>query len=50
MEGEFLDYKAAIPAASSTEVLVNTRSFIESVERVSLLITDRLKSPGALPV
>ena len=45
LEGEFLDYKAAIPAASSTEVLVNTRSFIESVERVSLLITDRLKSP-----
>ena len=45
LEGEFLDYKAALPAASSTEVLVNTRSCIESVERVSLLITDRLKSP-----
>ena len=45
LEGEFLDYKAAIPSASSTEVFVNTRCFIESVERVSLLITDRLKSP-----
>ncbi len=45
LEGEFLDYKAAIPGSSSTEILVGTRSFIDSVERVSLLITDRLKSP-----
>jgi DNA polymerase-3 subunit beta len=45
LEGEFLDYKAAIPAASSTEITVSTRSLIDSVERVSLLITDRLKSP-----
>ena len=45
LEGEFLDYKAAIPASSSTEIIVSTRSFIDSVERVSLLITDRLKSP-----
>lgn len=45
LEGEFLDYKAAIPANHTTEILVNTRSFIDSVERVSLLITDRLKSP-----
>ena len=45
LEGEFLDYNAAIPKASSTEIFVWTRSFIESVERVSLLITDRLKSP-----
>ena len=45
LEGEFLDYNAANPEASSTEIFVWTRSFIESVERVSLLITDRLKSP-----
>lgn len=45
LEGEFLDYKAAIPAASGTEVLVKTRGLMDSVERVSLLITDRLKSP-----
>ena len=43
--GEFLNYKAAIPPAHNTEVTVQTRSFIDSVERVSLLITDRLKSP-----
>ena len=45
LEGEFLDYNAAIPESSSTEIIVNTRTFIDSVERVSLLITDRLKSP-----
>ncbi len=45
LEGEFLDYNAAIPAAYTTEVTAQTRSFIDSVERVSLLITDRLKSP-----
>ena len=45
LEGEFLDYKAAIPTASGTEVLVKTRGLMDSVERVSLLITDRLKSP-----
>lgn len=45
LEGEFLDYKSAIPPTQTTEIIVKTRSFIESVERVSLLITDRLKSP-----
>jgi DNA polymerase-3 subunit beta len=45
LEGDFLDYRAAIPASHTTEILVKTRTFIESVERVSLLITDRLKSP-----
>lgn len=45
LEGEFLDYKAAIPKESSTEIIVKTRELIESTERVSLLISDRLKSP-----
>ena len=45
LEGEFLNYKAAIPADGKTEVVMRTREAIESVERVSLLITDRLKSP-----
>lgn len=45
LEGEFLDYKSAIPPSYKTSVRVKTRQLIESVERVSLLITDRLKSP-----
>lgn len=45
LEGEFLDYKSALPKDNKIEVVVSTRTLIDSVERVSLLITDRLKSP-----
>lgn len=45
LDGEFLDYKAAIPTAHTSVVRVATRSLIDCVERISLLITDRLKSP-----
>lgn len=45
LEGEFLDYRAALPKENKIEVVVSTRTLIDSVERVSLLITDRLKSP-----
>lgn len=45
LEGDFLDYNSAIPSYKTTEIVMNTKDFIESVERVSLVITDRLKSP-----
>ena len=45
LEGEFLDYKNTIPQEHSTLVGVNTREMIDGVERVSLLISDRLRSP-----
>lgn len=45
LEGEFLDYKNSIPAGGTATVKISTRAFIESVERVSLLISDRLRSP-----
>ncbi len=45
LEGEFLNYKAAIPPESKTEVVVKTQDFIRSVDRLSVLINDRLKSP-----
>lgn len=45
LEGEFLDYRAAIPKEGNTAVVVNTRALIHSIERTSLLISDRLKSP-----
>ena len=44
LEGEFLNYKAAIPPESQTEVVLKTREAIDSVERVSLLIPDRLEA------
>lgn len=45
LDGEFLDYNAAIPKSLTTEVKVDVKTFIDSIERTSLLITDRLKSP-----
>ena len=44
LEGEFLNYKAAIPVTASTTVKIDTRKFIDSVERTSLIITDKTKS------
>lgn len=45
IEGEFMNYKAALPKTHSTEMKVNTRQFINSIERMSLLLTEKLKSP-----
>lgn len=45
LEGEFLDYEKAIPASHKTQVTVDVRRLTEGLERVSLLIADRLRSP-----
>lgn len=45
LDGEFLNYKAAIPSTTKTIVKVNTSEFFDSVDRTSLIITDKLKSP-----
>jgi DNA polymerase-3 subunit beta len=44
LEGEFLDYKASIPETFNTTLNIDTKTFIDSIERVSLMIMDRLKS------
>jgi len=45
IDGQFINYRASIPSTHTTEVRVNTRKFIETIERMSLLLTDRMKSP-----
>jgi len=45
LEGEFLEYKNSIPDGCKSVATIPTRIFIDSVERVSLLISDRLRSP-----
>jgi len=45
LEGEFLDYKKSIPQSAGGAAIVSKRRFMESVERASLLISDRLRSP-----
>ena len=45
LEGDFLDYNAAIPKTEKTNIEISTRLFVEGIERTSLLISDRLRSP-----
>lgn len=45
LDGEFMNYRAAIPAAFKTEAAADTRSLISSIERISLIITEKIKSP-----
>lgn len=45
LDGEFMAYRKAIPASCTTTLRVNTREMIDAVERVSLVINDRIKSP-----
>ena len=45
IEGEFLNYHNVIPAGSRTRVTLDTKEFIETIERASLIITERLKNP-----
>ena len=45
LEGEFLDYKNAIPRKNPITLIADTKSLIESIDRVSVVISDKLKSP-----
>ena len=45
LEGEFLDYKTSLPQGCQSVVSLSTREMIDGVERASLLISDRLRSP-----
>ena len=45
LEGEFLAYRNAIPANSSIKVEGDKRALLASIDRVSLIISDKLKSP-----
>lgn len=45
LEGTFLDYKNAIPRANPIAVTAETRALINSIDRVSVVISDKLKSP-----
>ena len=45
LEGEFLNYKNAIPQTGKYHIKADKRTLIDAVERVSLIISDKLKSP-----
>jgi len=45
LEGDFLDYRQAVPQGNKLQLIVDKRAFIDAVERVSLIISEKLKSP-----
>ena len=45
LEGEFLAYRQAIPRNNSIRIEGETRALLSSIDRVSLIISDKLKSP-----
>ncbi len=45
LEGEFHNYRNSIPNEFNTEVIISTKEMISSLDRVSLLINERIKAP-----
>lgn len=45
LEGEFLPYQNAIPRNNTIKVECDARTLLSSIERVSLIISEKLKSP-----
>lgn len=45
LDGEFMAYEKIITTEETSSITVNTRAFMDAVDRVSLVINDRLKSP-----
>ncbi len=45
LEGEFLNYRAAIPTDATAVITADVRELITSIERVSLIVSEKLKNP-----
>ena len=45
LEGEFHNYRGSIPQTSVTEVIIDKKELISCLERASLLINEKIKSP-----
>lgn len=45
LDGDFLSYKQCVPPDWSTTINISTRELIDSIERTSLIIHDRIKNP-----
>lgn len=45
LEGDFLDYKKSIPGGWKTRVKIDVHAMVDAIERASLIISDRFKSP-----
>lgn len=45
LDGEFHNYKASIPTDFTTEIIIRTKELMEALDRCTLLISEKNKSP-----
>ena len=45
LDGQFHNYKPSVPASHKTEVIINKKDFMTSLDRCSLIIDDKNKAP-----
>ena len=45
LEGEFLDWRRVVPTDNPIKLAVNVKDMTDSLERVSLIVSEKLKSP-----
>ena len=45
MEGEFIDWRRVVPTNSTTKLTANVATLMSSIERVSLIVSEKIKSP-----
>lgn len=45
IEGNFINYKNTIPQQKETEVIIKTRRLLDSVERMALITSDKIRIP-----
>lgn len=50
LEGDFVEYDKLIPTAYTTGALTDVQSILDSTERVSLIVNDKLRSPLRMEV
>lgn len=50
IEGNFLDFRTTVPKNEETVLRINTRSLINSVDRIALITSDRVQSPVRLSI
>ena len=45
LEGEFLDWRRVVPTDNPIKLAINVREMTSSIERVSLIVSEKIKSP-----
>ncbi len=45
LEGEFIDWRRVVPTNSATILTANVAALMSSIERVSLIVSEKIKSP-----